>query len=27
LEQKSGLGAVRVVAKPFDVDFLTGAAF
>ena len=26
-EQKSGLGAVRVVAKPFDVDFLTGAAF
>ncbi len=27
LERKSGLGAVRVVAKPFDVDFLTGAAF
>lgn len=27
LEQKSGLGAVRVVAKPFDVDFLTDAAF
>lgn len=26
-EQKSGLGAVRVVAKPFDLDFLTGAAF
>ncbi|MBQ9127584.1 MAG: hypothetical protein IJY15_07475, partial [Thermoguttaceae bacterium] len=27
LEQKFGLGAVRVVAKPFDVDFFTGAAF
>ena len=27
LEQKSGLGTVRVVAKPFDVDFLTAAAF
>lgn len=27
LEQKSNLGTVRVVAKPFDVDFLTGAAF
>ncbi len=26
-ERKSGLGAVRVVAKPFDVDFWTGAAF
>ena len=26
-EQKAGLGAVRVVAKPFDVDFLTGATF
>lgn len=26
-EQKSGLGAVRVVAKPFDGDFWTGAAF
>lgn len=26
-EQKSGLGAVRVVAKPFDVDFLIGSAF
>ena len=27
LEQKSGLGTVRVVAKPFDVGFLTDAAF
>lgn len=27
LERKSGLGAVRVVAKPFDVEFLTDAAF
>lgn len=27
LEQNSDLGTVRVVAKPFDVDFLTGAAF
>lgn len=27
LERKAGLGAVRVVAKPFDVAFLTGAAF
>ncbi len=27
LERKSDLGAIRVVAKPFDVDFLTGAAF
>ena len=27
LEQKAGLGAVRVVAKPFDVEFFAGAAF
>ena len=27
LEQKAGLGALRVVAKPFDSAFLTGAAF
>ncbi|MBR4835122.1 MAG: hypothetical protein IKU86_12445 [Thermoguttaceae bacterium] len=26
-ERQAGLGALRVVAKPFDVDFLTGAAF